>query len=171
MPSPFDAIAYRLDFSLLAREVFGFNPDPWQKAILQNPYANHCLTTSRQIGKTEAVTAVVAAATLLGHPANDKPTSVILSTGRDHAVEVLRRVMAFINLGVKAGLGKIKEQNKSSVTLASGARVLSLPSTERVPRGWVVPTGGLLCIDEAAFVEPAVFEAAFPLAGLAYSLR
>lgn len=157
-----------LDYAAAARELWQFDADQYQASVLNNRDANHCLTCHRQFGKTEVVSSLAACATVFPSPSVKPPTSIILSTGQDHAAEVLRRVAACINAAAQSGMCEIRNQNKHLIELkgsgnGQGARVISLASTEKAPRGWVVGPGGWLIVDEAAFVDDLVLHGAFPL--------
>ena len=156
-------VRLHLDYVAAARELWGFEADQYQATVLQHRDANHCLTCHRQFGKTEVVSSLAACAAALPSPRHPKPTSIILSTGQDHAAEVLRRVADNITAAAKAGLCEVKSQNKHSIELKTGGRIISLASTEKAPRGWVVGPGGWLIVDEAAFVSDDVMHGAFPL--------
>jgi hypothetical protein len=161
-------VRFSLDYPAAAKEIWGFDADQYQASVLNNRDANHCLTCHRQFGKTEVVSSLAACATVFPSPSVKSPTSIILSTGQDHAAEVLRRVGDSITSAARAGLCEVKNQNKHSIELKGigtrqGARVISLASTEKAPRGWVVGPGGWLIVDEAAFVSDDVMTGAFPL--------
>lgn len=150
--------AYSLDYSLLTQDVFGWAPRPWQHDVLLNPRENHILGCHRQAGKSETVCALAAAVTI--DPMLPASTSLIASTGRDHASDLMRRVSLNVVKAARCGLCEIKEQSKHHIVLGDGSRVFSVASTETSTRGWVI--SGVLVIDEAAFVPDTVISALLP---------
>ncbi len=101
-----------------------------------------CVCVSRQAGKSQST------ATLAAHAAIFQPRSLILlvSPSQRQATELLTKVR---NVLRHRALGtKLTQDAATSVELANGSRVVSLPSSPDAIRGYSAPT--LIVEDEAA---------------------
>ncbi len=78
---------------------------------------------------------------------------VIVSPSLKQSTEIATSARAGLRpLGVR-----LVQDSTSTLRLANGSRILSLPGTARSVRGW---TARLLILDEAAFIAPETFTAA-----------
>lgn len=145
---------YRRDPVLFAKSV-GLTPDPWQEHLLRSTSARHLLNCSRQSGKS-----TVAALKAL-HRALFWSSSLVLvvSPSLRQSGELFRKVLGM--LGRVEPRPELPEENKLSLTLPNGSRVVSLPSNAATVRGF---SGASLIIeDEAAFVRDDFYAAIRPM--------
>ncbi len=144
-----------LDPVLFAKEQLGFEPDKWQTKALQWSGKRLLLNCCRQAGKstTSAIMAL--------HKAVYYPGSLILlvSPSLRQSSELFRKVTEeFSKLDNKP---KRLENNKLSLALENGSRILSLPSSEATIRGY---SGVALIIeDEASRVSDELYYAVRPM--------
>jgi hypothetical protein len=139
-------IAYRLDPALWMREVLEITPHVWQEKFLRTKRgASIAVLTARQVGKTTA------AAVGMAHSAIFMPgsLSVIACPTQNQSAEALRKVRDMV---VKAGAG-LAIENKYSLELANGSRILALPGTPGNIRGYTVDAW--IVADEAAVLQCA----------------
>lgn len=133
----------------------GFAPDPWQAGVLRSQSKRLLMNCSRQTGKS-TVTALLAV-----HRALYFPGSLILlvSPSLRQSSELFRKVSDwFARLDARPSLA---EDNRLSLMLENGARVVSLPSSEATIRGF---SGASLIIeDEAARVPDDLYRAVRPM--------
>lgn len=131
--------------------------DEWQARVLRSKEWVLLLCT-RQAGKS-TIAALKAAHLALYTP---KSFIVIVSRGVRQAQEVFATVEKCIYATEKAsGQAERSEDNKSSIKLANGSRILSVPSNPDTIRG--LASVSLLIEDEAAFVEDEVNDVVRPM--------
>jgi terminase large subunit-like protein len=147
-------IAYRLDPARWVREVVGITPRAWQERFLRMPYGQTALVlTARQVGKTTAAAAAMA------HTALFKPgsLSVVACPALRQSGEPIRKVKDML---LKAGATLITD-NKHTIELANGSRVMALPNNEEAIRGLTVD--GWLVVDEAGYLDHDIVAALRPM--------
>lgn len=131
----------------------GFQPDPWQVALLRSTDTRVMMTCSRQVGKSQSV-AFLALSTALTQPGS---TTVVVAPVEEQANELLRKVIAAYHaLGDPVG---VVREAVTRLELSNGSRVLALPGKESRMRSY---SAKLLVIDEAARVPDSVVNAASP---------
>lgn len=143
-----------LDAVAFAR-VLGIEPDPWQARVLRSSSKRLILNCSRQAGKS-TTTSIRAA-----HRAVYRAGSLVLlvSPSQRQSTELFRKVQEALSR--VPGLPEMTEDSKTSVVLANGSRVVSLPGNEATIRGF---SGvDLLIEDEASRVPDALFYAIRPM--------
>jgi hypothetical protein len=150
-----DDLRYALDRVAFAREALGFEPDDWQAGVLRRPGKRTLLNVSRQAGKSTV-------AAILGlHDALYIPGSLTLlvSPSQRQSGELFRKVTEFMHQ--LPASPTLIEDNKLSLTMASGSRIVSLPSSEATVRGF----SGVQRIieDEASRVDDALYYALRPM--------
>lgn len=137
-------LAQALDPVVFAADALGWTPDPWQAAVLRSSTQRLALCCPRQSGKSTTVAALATWRAVFW------PGSLVLvvSPSIRQSSEWFRKVQMFLNhLDARPTL---IEDNKLSLELASGSRVISLPSSEDTIRGF---SGASLVVeDEAARV-------------------
>lgn len=152
--------AYLSDLSLaLDRAAFmrslGYEPDEWQAAFLQSNAKRVLLNCSRQSGKS-TVTAVLAL-----HEAIYRPDALILllSPSFRQSMELYQKVIdGYMRLDAKSDTD---EALATTLRLANGSRIVSLPSSEKTIRGY---SGvDLLICDEASRIPDNLFYAVSPM--------
>ena len=148
-------LALALDPVTFAREQLGFECDSWQAAVLRSPGKRLLLNCSRQSGKS-TVAAILGLHTALYQP---KALVLLVSPSLRQSGELFRKVTGL--LGRMDVQPRLLEDNKLSLTLASGARVVSLPSSEGTIRGFSDAT--LIIEDEASRVDDTLYRAVRPM--------
>jgi len=147
-------IARALDAVELARAV-GMEPDPWQADVLRSGHPRILLNAARQTGKSVTV-AVKAASKALYEPGS---LTLCVSASQRQAGELFRKILAV----VKALDRPVPSDAESATTLvlANGSRVVSLPGTEATVRSYSAVN--LLLTDEAARVDDATIASVRPM--------
>jgi hypothetical protein len=138
----------------LFRAAFG-EPDPWQVDALRSAAPRLAFNVTRQGGKSSA------AATLGAHAALSEPAApvLLLSPGLRQSQELFRKVLDCYRAAGRPVLPEA--ENKLTLELANGSRVLALPGTEQTVRGFSGVR--LLVIDEAARVPDELYYAVRPM--------
>jgi hypothetical protein len=138
-----------------AREELGFVADPKQQEVLSSATKRGILNCTRQWGKstTCAIKAV--------HYAHFHPDSLVIvaSPSLRQSGEFLRKARQTVaTLGLRVrGDG----ENKCSLLLPNGSRIVGLPESEHTIRGF--SKVGLLLIDEASRVSDEMYYALRPM--------
>ena len=148
-------LARALDAVAFARDALGFDPDAWQTGVLRWSGTRLLMNCARQTGKSTT------AGVLALHEALYGPESLVLlvSPSLRQSSELFRKVTGLLGrLDVRP---KLVEDNRLSLALESGARVVSLPSSEATVRGFSGVT--LLIEDESARVSDDLFHATRPM--------
>jgi hypothetical protein len=139
----------------------GFDPEPNQAAFLRSAAPRELLLTTRQFGKSTTAAGLAVSEAVLTPGA----LVLLLSPTLRQSAEVYLKAV-----GVFDGLGRpVPEVRRTATTLelANGSRVVSLPGTPENVRGFSRPR--LVVIDEAAFVRDELYAAVTPM--LARSVR
>ena len=154
MPPLLD-ICHALDPVAFARDRLAFHPDPVQSAVLASRSQNVILNCTRQWGKS-TLTAAHAVFTAWHEP---ESLILILSPTARQSGELVRKAAVFLSrLGVRRrGDG----DNKISLLLPNGSRIVGLPGTEATDRGFSGVR--LLLVDEAARVDDDLYLAMRPV--------
>jgi hypothetical protein len=148
-------LAMALNPVAFAEDALSFSPDAAQTKVLQWSGKRLLLNCSRQWGKstTSSVLAV--------HEAVFKPNSMILliSPSLRQSSELFRKVSGFMDrLSVKP---ERVEDNRLSLQLENGSRIVSLPSKEATVRGFSGVT--LIIEDEASRVDDLLYKTVRPM--------
>lgn len=133
----------------------GINPDPWQADVLRYEGKRMLLNCCRQSGKSTTT------ATKALHTGLYKPKSLILiiSPSQRQSQELFRKVKdAYSALDNPPSL---LEDNKLSMTLCNGSRIVSLPGDQATIRGYSGVT--LILEDEASQVSDELYQAIQPM--------
>ncbi len=144
-----------LDPVALGAEIGLEEPDPWQQQVLRSGAARVLMNCCRQSGKS-TVAAVAATHTALYEPGS---LALVLSPGLRQSTETFRKVV-----GCYRGAGRpvpAEVENKLSLELANGSRIVSLPGTEATVRSFSAVR--LLVIDEAARVADDLYRTVRPM--------
>ena len=144
-----------LDPAAFARESLGFMPDEWQAQVLRWNGKRLILNCCRQSGKSTTA-AILALHRVLYYPGS---LVLLVSPSLRQSSELFRKVTDMLALlDVKP---KLTEDNKLSLRLESGARIVSIPSKEGTIRGY---SGvDLIVEDEAARVDDSLYFAVRPM--------
>lgn len=148
-------LIFALDPVRFAERALGIAPDPWQARVLRSSARQILLNCSRQAGKS-TVTSILAL-----HTAIYRPGSLVLlvSPSQRQSAELFRKVTDLLSKLSSAPTRT--EDNRLSLQLENGSRVVSLPSSESTIRGFSAVS--LIIEDEAAFVDDAVHTATRPM--------
>jgi hypothetical protein len=154
MLAELEHLAMALDPSLLMGAT-GLEPDPWQRRVLRSDSRRLALLCARQMGKS-STTAALALHTALFEPG---ALVLLISPSLRQSGELYRKVV-----GMNDALGRPVPSvvdNATTLALANGARVVSLPGSPGTIRGYSAPR--LVVLDEAALVEDAMLAAVLPM--------
>ncbi len=121
------SLAYRLDPAQMARGA-GIELDPWQSKLVRSHSSRILINCSRQSGKSTTVSVIA------DHTAfyQDDSLILLLSPSLRQSGELFRKC-----LDVYRDLGKpipADSENKLSLELENGSRIISLPGTEGTTR-------------------------------------
>ena len=148
-------LSMALDPVLFSSECLGLQPDPWQADVLRGGYQKLLINCSRQSGKS-TVSAVFALHRSLYYP---DYLVLLLSPSMRQSSELFKKVTTLLNkLPLKPNL---IEENRLSLQLVNGSRIISLPAAESTIRGY---SGvDLIIEDEAARVDDDLYRALRPM--------
>ena len=137
-------------------EMVGFEPDAFQRQLLETDARQVILKCSRQWGKSS----VTALKTILVATGGAQRVVVVMSPSARQSGEFLLKVKSFL---AAAGMPKLPTDgvNPMSVLLPNGSRIVALPGVEATMRGFSAVD--LLVIDEAAQVRDEQYLAAGPM--------
>ena len=148
-------LRHALDPVAFASELLGMELDSWQARVLESGGARNLLCCSRQSGKSTT------AAVLSLHQALYRPNSLslLVSPSLRQSGELFRAVTTLRErLPVQP---ELREDNRLSMSVRGGGRVVSLPGSEQTVRGFAGAT--LLVIDEAARVPDPLYHSVTPM--------
>ncbi len=148
-------LAWSIDPVKWARECCAWEPDPWQGEALR-ARGDLDLLCSRQSGKS-TTTAALCAHTALSRPGR---TVIIVSPGQRQSAETFAKAVTFIRASLEAFDLRLLEDNKLSLALSNGSRIISLPASEETIRSY---SAHLLVLDEAARISDDVWAAVRPM--------
>ena len=146
---------YASDPVAFATQALGLTLDPWQARVLGGAHQQAILNCSRQSGKSTI-------AAILGlHETLFKPGSLTLlvSPTLRQSSELFRKVVELRDS--LPWTVPLLEDNRLSMRVARGGRIVSLPGSERTIRGHSAVT--LLVEDEASRVEDVLHYSVMPM--------
>ncbi len=147
-------LAAALDPVVFAEQT-GLIPDDWQADVLRSRAARLLLNCARQVGKSET-----AARLALDTAFYEAPAPVLLlSPSLRQSQELFGKVSAAYR-----GLGRpvpAEAENKLSLELENGSRILALPGKEGTIRGYSGVK--LLILDEASRIADSLYHAVRPM--------
>jgi hypothetical protein len=135
--------------------VLGLDLDAWQAGLLASDSRRDILNCSRQAGKS-TIAAVLALHEALYQPGS---VTVLVSPTQRQSSELFRKVVDLRALLPHQPV--LLEDNRLSMHVAGGGRVLSLPGSEATIRGISAVT--LLVEDEAARVDDQLYLSVRPM--------
>ena len=123
-------LALALDPVLLARRA-GFDPDPWQAALLRSDARQMILLCSRQAGKSSV------SAFLALHEALYRPPALVLllSPTLRQSQELFRKIKAAYG-ALERDVDRVAEESALRLEFTSGSRIVCLPGKEATIRGF-----------------------------------
>ena len=136
-------------------EKLGIVPDGWQRDLLGSSSGRVLLNCCRQSGKS-TMSAVVALHRAIYHPGS---LILCLAPALRQSQELFSKIAGFYrNLGRPVAP---QGERKLSLELENGARIVTLPGTEKTVRGY---SGvDLLILDEASRVDDELYYAVRPM--------
>jgi hypothetical protein len=151
------------DAVALWRRIYGYEPDPWQRDVLLSSNPLILLNCSRQSGKSSC-SAVIALWECLWRP----PALVLLvSPTMRQSQELGRKVFdGYRALGRPVGADA---ENKLSLELSNGSRIICLPGKHQNLRGFSAPRA--IILDEASQIPDSTFQALTPMAAVSPDCR
>ena len=158
-PSPFrrlaDTLRYAADPVAFAIERLGFNPDPWQAEVLTSPARQQLLNCTRQAGKS-SVAAVKALHVALY---TEGALIIVIAPSLRQSRELFGKVVDFLK--TLSPVQVLEEDNRLSLRLANGSRIVALPGDPKTVRGFSAPA--LIIEDEAAYLLDETHTAIRPM--------
>jgi len=150
-----DDLRYALDPVAFALEQLGLGLDPWQQEVIASIGKRDLLNCSRQAGKSTTA-AVLGLHEAIYHPGS---LTILVSPSQRQSSELFRKIT---ELREKLPMApELTEDNKLSLTVRGGGRVLSLPGSEATIRGFSGAT--LIVEDEASRVPDELYMAIRPM--------
>lgn len=143
-----------LDVGVFAERVLGRPLWPHQLDLARDTARYRVVCAGRQVGKS------VLLATLALHTAATRRNALVLLVSAGEAAS--RRLLADcadVATGSSLLAGSVLDEGAQTITLSNGSRIVSVPASQRQIRGWPVD---LLIVDEAGFVDDAIWRAAEP---------
>lgn len=142
--------AARDDVGVFGERLLGEPLWPHQLAFAQSKARTRVACCGRQSGKSRTLGVISA------HEAFSGPGRLVLVVSATE--EAAKRLLGEVAALVSARLGgSVVDESKSRLVLSNGSQIVSVPASERQVRGFAAD---LLVIDEAAFVDEAVWTAA-----------
>lgn len=152
--SPSIALAASLDPVVFAAQL-GLDLDPWQAQLARSQAPRILVNASRQSGKS-SVAAIIALWTALYIP---RSLVLMVSPSLRQSSELFRKSLdAYRRLDRPVAP---ETENRLSLELENGSRIVSLPGSESTIRGMSGAT--LLIVDEASRVDDALLAAVRPM--------
>jgi Terminase large subunit, T4likevirus-type, N-terminal len=143
-----------LDPARLLRR-WGFEPEEWQEDLLRSRPHRALLCCCRQAGKSSAAAASAVHEALY----NPGGLSLMLAPAQRQSSELLRKARSLLT--IVAPSVEFKADSMHTLELATGSRILSLPSREDTIRGY--SNVALLIFDEAAWIDDDLYVATRPM--------
>jgi hypothetical protein len=138
-----------------ARDLLGFIADEKQQQVLDTTSLRGILNCTRQWGKT-TICAIKALHYALFHP---NSLVIVASPSLRQSGEFLRKAR---QAAAKTGIRPRRDgENRCSLALPNGSRIIGLPENEDTIRGFSAV--GLLIIDEASRVSDELYDALRPM--------
>ena len=128
--------------------------DAWQKDFLNDKDRDILMICHRQAGKST----VVAFKALHRAIFRDRQTILLVSPTQRQSSELFHKVRSLLKSTKYSDLLTI--DNKTSIELKNGSRIISLPGMDWNIRGY---SADMVIVDEAADVDDAVFDAISPM--------
>lgn len=156
MTDALDLLRKAIDPAYWAREELGFEPDPWQVDALRADDRELMFMCCRQSGKS-TIAAIKAVHFALYHP---DAMIVLISPSQRQSSELFSKVRTKV-IARLPDPPKLLEDNKTSLRMANGSRIVALPSSEETIVGYSAVN--ILIEDEAARVPDEIQAATVPM--------
>ena len=153
--SPIDRVPLSMDAVEFARKVLAFDPDEKQAELLVCADKQVILNCTRQWGKST----VTAARAVWQAWAEPESLVLVVSPCERQSGELVRKAKRFVaQAGVRL---KGDGQNRCSIAMPNGSRIVGIPSRQDTVRGFSAVD--LLVIDEAARVFDELYDTVRPM--------
>jgi hypothetical protein len=162
LESQLDGIRFRLDGERYASDpvafaegVLGMTLDDWQRDVVAGLSKRDILNCCRQAGKSTTASVIAL------HEALYRPGSltILISPSQRQSSELFRKVCQLRDSLPDSP--RLSEDNRLSMTVVGGGRIVSLPGSEATIRGYSAPT--LIIEDEAARVPDELYFSVRPM--------
>ncbi len=151
-----DDLLYALDPVTWAKEVLGFQVDPWQAKLLRSRSSKIILNCSRQSGKS-----TTCAILGLHESIYRKPSfGLAIAPSQDQSGELMLKFDEFRG-AVELPSDYLETDTKLAVKFANGNRFMARPGSAKTSRGFSAVT--LLLEDEAAWVDDLLRQSVSPM--------
>jgi hypothetical protein len=148
-------LSLALDPVLFSSECLALRPDKWQADVLRGGYKRLLMNCSRQCGKSTIAGVLALHRSLY----NSDFLILLVSPSLRQSSELFKKVTTSLNkLPIKPHL---MEENKLSLQLGNGSRIVSLPGSEGTVRGY--SNVNLIIQDEAARVSDDLYYSLRPM--------
>lgn len=141
----------------------GYTPKPWQKVVHEaitkaGPKAGKVFVVKspRQIGKSFLIEME-----LLRHSINYKNSiNICVSITFSNCKKIFKELYDGI---VESGIIQTCDKQAMEITLINGSQIIFKSAQQRESlRGYTIKNNGILCIDEAAYIQDDIFSTIFP---------
>ena len=141
----------------------GYVPKPWQKVVHEaiakaGPKAGKVFVVKspRQIGKSFLIEME-----LLRHSINYKNSiNICVSITFSNCKKIFKELYDGI---VDSGIIQVCDKQAMEITLINGSQIIFKSAQQRESlRGYTIKNNGILCIDEAAYIQDDIFSTIFP---------
>ena len=141
----------------------GYVPKPWQKVVHEaiakaGPKASKVFVVKspRQIGKSFLIEME-----LLRHSINYKNSiNICVSITFSNCKKIFKELYDGI---VDSGIIQVCDKQAMEITLINGSQIIFKSAQQRESlRGYTIKNNGILCIDEAAYIQDDIFSTIFP---------
>jgi hypothetical protein len=155
MPDLTSELRCALDPLAFAGQRLSFVADPWQARVLRSTAPRMLLNCSRQAGKS-TTTAIIGLHRALYHPHS---LVLLISPSLRQSRELFGKAQGFLKtLDTQP---RLEEDNRLSMELENGSRLVALPGDPGTIRGFSAPS--LIIEDEAAYVDDGLYRAIRPM--------
>ena len=144
-----------LDTVAFAERRLSFRADPWQQRVMRSSAKRVLLNCSRQAGKS-TTTSIIGLHQALYY---EKSLVLLVSPSLRQSRELFGKVQDFMKALDTRPL--LDEDNRLSMSLANGSRVVALPGDPATIRGFSAPS--LIIEDEAGYVDDGLYRAIRPM--------
>lgn len=141
----------------------GYTPKPWQKVVHEaiakaGPKAGKVFVVKspRQIGKSFLIEME-----LLRHSINYKNSiNICVSITFSNCKKIFKELYDGI---IESGIIQTCDKQAMEITLINGSQIIFKSAQQRESlRGYTIKNNGILCIDEAAYIQDDIFSTIFP---------
>ena len=154
----------------MERTFIGYKPKPWQKVVhdaieAAGPKAGmiFVVKSPRQIGKS-----LLVEMELLRHSMNyANSVNICVSITFSNCKKIFKELYDGI---AESGMVRHCDNQSMEITLINGSQIIFKSAQQRESlRGYTIKNNGILCIDEAAYIQDEIFSIIFPWTNVNHS--